>query len=123
MVDAAITIRSGVSTHDGGNVRVVEVPLETGERVLVEVSESPGVDRVGRADRVVETAKQTLEEGLDRVQPVIGAVVRRFRDMVDPPDKVTLQFGLKATGELGLVIGKATTEANFTISAEWRAGS
>lgn len=104
-------------------VRIVEVPLETGERVLVEVGESAGVDRVGRTERVIETAKQTLEEGLDRVQPVIGAVVRRFRDMADPPDKVTLQFGLKATGELGLVIGKATTEANFTISAEWHAES
>lgn len=102
-------------------LRVVEVSLDSGDRVLVEVAEAPGVDRVGRGERAVDIAKQTLEEGLGKVQPVIQAMVRQFRDMPDPPDKVTLQFGMKATGEFGFVIGKAATEANFTVSAEWDA--
>jgi NTP-dependent ternary system trypsin peptidase co-occuring protein len=39
--------------------------------------------------------------------------VRQLRDMGDPPAKVTLQFGLKVSGELGLIIGKTAAEAKL----------
>jgi hypothetical protein len=97
----------------------MEMSLESGEKILVEIDPVPGIDRVGRADRVVEAAKDTLEKGLDQIGPVMNAVVKRFKALESPPDKVSLQFGLKVSGELGLVIGKTATEANFTITAEW----
>ena len=30
-----------------------------------------------------------------------------------------MEFGIKVTGEAGVVVAKAATEANFTVSAEW----
>jgi NTP-dependent ternary system trypsin peptidase co-occuring protein len=100
---------------------IVEMPLESGEKILVEVEPVPGVGRASRGDHAVEVAKHTLEKGLDQLGPLMNAVVRQLRGIDDPPEKVTLQFGLKVSGELGLIIGKTAAEANFTISAEWTA--
>ena len=100
--------------------RVVEMMLESGDKVLVEVDTIPGVDRAGtRAEKAVDVVAHTLEQGLEQVGPIMTAVVHRLRDNPTPPDKVTLQFGLKVSGELGLIIGKSAAEANFTITAEW----
>jgi hypothetical protein len=95
--------------------------LDSGEKVLVEVEAIPGVDRVSRADRAIDVATQTLDRGLEQVGPLMNAVVTRMRATDTPPDKVTLQLGLKVSGELGLIIGKSAAEANFTITAEWSA--
>ncbi|MEV4310637.1 CU044_2847 family protein [Actinocrispum sp. NPDC049592] len=96
--------------------------LESGDKVLVEVDTIPGVDRAStRADKAIDVATHTLDKGLEQVAPVMNAVVNRLRDTPTPPDKVTLQFGLKVSGELGLIIGKSSAEANFTITAEWNA--
>jgi hypothetical protein len=100
--------------------RVVEMMLESGDKVLVEVDTIPGVDRAGtRAEKAVDIAAHTLDKGLEQVAPIMNAVVNRLRDTPEPPDRVTLQFGLKVSGELGLIIGKSAAEANFTITAEW----
>lgn len=103
--------------------RIVQLPLEGGQHVLIEITEpdEPGMDRIGRGERAVEAARQTFEEGLSQVRPVIQAVVQQFQGMNETPSKITLQFGLKVSGELNVVIGKAASEANFTVSVEWNA--
>ena len=96
--------------------------LESGDKVLVEVDAIPGVNRAGtRTAKAVDVAAHTFDKGLEQVGPVMNAVVHRLRNTSTPPDKVTLQFGLKVSGELGLIIGKSSAEANFTITAEWNA--
>jgi hypothetical protein len=100
---------------------VVEMPLDDGDTVLIEVGESDesGIGRVSRADEVAAKATDTLQAALGRVRPAIQAVVAQLRDGLDPPDKLTLQFGIKITAEVGVVVAKAATEANFTVTAEW----
>jgi hypothetical protein len=95
--------------------------LDSGDKVLMEVEVTPGVDRVGRADHAIDVATQSLDKGLEQVGPLMNAVVQRMRSTATPPDKVTLQLGLKVSAELGLIIGKSAAEANFTITAEWSA--
>ena len=101
---------------------VVEMPLEDGSTILVEVSEDEQrLQRVGRAGTVVREATETLEEALRRVRPAVTAVLKQVRDLATPPDKVTVEFGVKLTAEAGVVIAKAASEANFKLSLEWTA--
>jgi hypothetical protein len=99
---------------------VVEMPLEDGNTVLVEVSDDEQrLQRVGRVGTVVRDTAETLEEALRRVKPAVTAVLNQTRDLVTPPDKVKLEFGVKFTAEAGVVIAKAATEANFKLTLEW----
>lgn len=99
---------------------VVEMPLEDGTSILVEVEDNEQrLQRVGRADTVIRGTTETLEEALRRVEPAVAAVVSQVRKLASPPDKVQLEFGVKLTAEAGVVIAKAATEANFKLSLEW----
>lgn len=103
---------------------VVEMPLEDGSTVLVEVTDDEQrLQRVGRVGTVVRETAETLEEALRRVKPAIAAVVGEVRELASPPDKVRLEFGVKLTAEAGVVIAKAATEANFKLSLEWTVNS
>jgi hypothetical protein len=104
---------------------VVEVPLAGGGNLLVEVAEDDvaAVERVGRPGQIVARTTETLEDALGRIRPAVAAVVAHLRDMTEPPDRVTLEFGIKITGGAGVVVAKAATEANFTVSVEWSAST
>jgi hypothetical protein len=100
---------------------VVEMPLDGGGSLRAEVAEDdlPAVERVGRPGQVVHRGAETLQDALGRLRPAIAAVVDHVRDMAEPPDRITLEFGIKVTGEAGLVVAKAAIEASFTVSVEW----
>ncbi|GAA2411336.1 hypothetical protein GCM10010420_45310 [Streptomyces glaucosporus] len=99
-----------------------EMRLSDGTGVLVEIAdtEAGGIDRVGRASSVARGASETLQEALAHVRPALDAVAGSVRGMVHPPETVRVDFGIKLSAEAGVVIARAATEANFTVSLEWR---
>ncbi len=100
--------------------RVVEWPLDGGDVVLVEVAdEDMGLERVGRGAAVVAEARETLQDALRRTRPAVQAVLDQVRKAADPPDKVTLTFGIKLSVAAGAIIARSSGEANFEISVEW----
>ena len=105
---------------------VIRMPLEDGGSVSIELSDESEavVEPVGRAGNVAAATVRTLRETLSDVSAAANEVVTQFRETAAQPDKVTVQFGVKLTGEATAVIAKAAAEANFTIIAEWqRAGT
>jgi len=54
------------------------------------------------------------------LRPTAQTVIDQFRTLSDAPDKISLGFGIKVTGEAQLVIAKAASEANFQVSIEWQ---
>ncbi|WP_371618687.1 CU044_2847 family protein [Streptomyces sp. NBC_00454] len=103
-------------------VRTVEVPVgEDGEgfvRVQIhEVDES--LIRVGRGDRSIARAEQSLDQMLDTVRPVADSFVGRFRGLAHAPDEITLEFGVSLSAEAGVVIASTATVANFSVSLTW----
>jgi hypothetical protein len=101
--------------------RVAEFAVnEEGGVLRVEVDEPEGgIDRVGRVSDAIEATGQNVVQGLKQISPAIQSVVYHVRDMVDKPDKLSLQFGIKFTAAAGVVVAKAATEANFTVTVEW----
>lgn len=100
--------------------QVLEIPLEGGGSVRVEVADDSGVERVGRVGDAVRTAGETLQDGLRAIQPAVAAVVSHFRDTVHAPDRLELTFGITVSSTAGIVVAQAATEANFTVTAEWK---
>ncbi|MEU1625194.1 CU044_2847 family protein [Streptomyces sp. NPDC020096] len=106
--------------------QLTRIPLDGGGVIVVETDEGPdggddevGRTRVGRGQDTVRQTAETLQSTLARVQPALTAVVGQVRGLAQPPDKVSVEFGIKITAEAGAVIARAATEANFTVKAEW----
>jgi Trypsin-co-occurring domain 1 len=101
--------------------QLVEFPVEGGGTLVAEVEvDSRGPTRgLGRAGELTVTASETVQDALTRVQPAAASLIARLRDLVDPPDEVELEFGIKLSAEFGAIVAKAAGDANFTVRLRW----
>lgn len=104
--------------------RLIEFPLEAGGSIVVEVDEPEpegGVVRVARPGEVAEQARETFEAALERLKPASNAIIGKLRSLSDPPDEVSVEFGLKMNAQLGaVVIASAGAEANYKVTLTWK---
>jgi hypothetical protein len=69
----------------------------------------------------VDTAATTLEASMDRIAPVSRAIVEWMRAAVDGgPREVVVEFGLSVRAEAGLVVARASGEANVSVRVTWQ---
>ncbi len=101
---------------------LIEVPVEGGGRLLVQVSDAelPGDLQLAsaRPGEVVARARKSLEQALDQIKPAVQAVLDRLVAM--RADEVSVEFGLTLGAETGLVVAKGTSEMHFAVTLGWK---
>jgi hypothetical protein len=116
----AVTLR-----QEGRLRRLVEFRLggEGSETVLVEVDEpaEEGEENAAfRSWKKPAEATRTLDEALERVKPAADALLSKLRGLAEPPDEMTVAFGVKLTATAGAVLASAGMEANYTVTMTWK---
>lgn len=103
--------------------RMIEVPLEGGGSMLMEVeldeSEQRGMVPAARPGELAVKAKQTFEEALEQIKPGADVIVEKLRRMSSQPDEISVTFGLKMSARAGAFIAASGIEANFTVLLTW----
>jgi hypothetical protein len=101
---------------------LMEVPVDGGGRLVVQVGdeELPGsLELAARGTgEIVARARQSLEEALDSLGPVVRTVRAKLGEM--SPDETTVEFGLLIGGETGIIVAKGTAEVHFTVTLSWK---
>jgi hypothetical protein len=99
---------------------LVEFPSEHGEAIVVELNDeqlsgfTPAAVTPGE---IAAKATDTFEAALDKLLPAARAVSDKLRELA--PDELTVQLGVKLTAEAGVILSKASGEANFTVTLKW----
>ncbi|MEV0402332.1 CU044_2847 family protein [Actinoallomurus sp. NPDC050550] len=104
---------------------LVELPVtvngESAEVVKVQIAESAdGLVKAARPGQVVARATRSLGEMLAGIRPVAEDFVSNFREMVDAPDEIGVEFGISLSAEADVVITSTAAEAAFSVSLKWR---
>ncbi|CAG0936434.1 hypothetical protein TFLX_05307 [Thermoflexales bacterium] len=108
--------------------RLVEFPLQEGGTMLVEVDEPEasaettrsGVVKAARpSSEVIENAKKTFEEALDKIKPAAQSLIDKLGELHDAPDEIGVEFGIKFSAEAGAFIASAGVEANYKVTLKW----
>jgi len=113
---------------------VVNLPLEAGGSIRVEVDEAPPagsvspvtssaapVTRSARPVEVAATAAETFEQAVAGVAPAARALVSKLRSTAEPSE-IELEFSLKVSADAGVIIARTGGEANFRVLLKWAAG-
>ncbi|MFJ9179174.1 CU044_2847 family protein [Streptomyces sp. NPDC102360] len=79
-----------------------------------------GVSPIGRGNRAVAIATDTLRTVLRPLGPLIQEVHAAVSTAHDQPEEITVQFGVQIGQDLKLGIVGAGTQANLSVSATWR---
>jgi hypothetical protein len=99
----------------------VEIPLSSGETILAEVTgQVEDLAPVGSRGRdVLGRLPETFTDALDRVQAFAGEALSRMKKYHEPPDRVTVEFGLNFSAKAGVFIAESAAEAHLIVTAEW----
>ncbi len=102
---------------------VMEVPVMSGGRLLVQVNQDDLPDGLVPAARlrpgqVVVYAKESVEAAVDQIKPAISAVAARLNTMA--ADEVTVEFGLMLGAQGGAVVAKGSAEVHFNVTLSWK---
>jgi hypothetical protein len=97
----------------------VELPSELAVRLV-----EPGKEREGDFQEVVDLG--SVARSFSDIKHLIVACCYSLHEAIaeiPDPEKVAVEFGIKLVGETGLpMITKASGEANFKVSIEWKSG-
>ena len=101
--------------------------LEDGTAVFVESTDphknAPGLIPSGRSNEIVpEKGALSFEKDIDGIRKLSAVMMKQFREgFSEEPSDIDIAFGLKASAEVGgFVIGRAGSDASFSISLHWR---
>ncbi|MFI6282384.1 CU044_2847 family protein [Streptomyces sp. NPDC050988] len=79
-----------------------------------------GATPVGRGARVGALATDALRTVLSPLGPVLQQVHDSVRGIPDPPDEISVDFGIQIGQDLRIGIVGANGQASMTISATWQ---
>jgi hypothetical protein len=101
---------------------IVEFPMENGDVLLVEVDDpmiSGTTLRGGHGTDMIERAQLTYEQAVDKIKPAAESIVQRIRRIAEPPDVISVEFGIKLNANIGAILASTSAEAQFTLKLTW----
>ena len=105
-----------------------EFTINTGEdEILVEFAplQMPGVRQVSRValgpEEMAGKSALALDKAMSTIRQMGNRVTQTIKsiEVVDRPNKVELEFGLKLDAELGAYVAQVSTEAGFKVVLTW----
>lgn len=94
--------------------------LDDQTQIYIESDESlrasGGVQLVSKNKQGVANFSQAAENAL----PAARVMVDKLQSLVDNVQEIEVQFGIKFSGQVGALIAKTGTEANFNVKLVWK---
>lgn len=101
---------------------LTEFKLGDDSTILVETITTNGggeTERLGLGGGKPEEAAKTFKETIGSIKGVAEAAINTIKEIADPPKEMTLELGLKLSGETGAIIAKASAEGNIKVVLKW----
>lgn len=101
---------------------LAEFKLEDGSVILVETISTKRGNRnelLSTNGEPVKRAVTTFKETIDSMKGVAETAINSIKEIVNPPKEVTLELGIKLSGETGAIIAKASAEGNIKVTFKW----
>lgn len=102
--------------------RIVEMDLEDGGAIRIEVDEHPSMGKrpVAVEDAAVTRLEQKFDDAIDSVRGCAMAVVKKLTTLDVTPHEVQVEFGVKVSAEGSAFVAKVGGEAHLKVSLTWR---
>lgn len=100
---------------------VTEFSTDSGDpvRVEIEAPEGQGPVHVGRGGDVVEKASRSFNEALAGLRPIAEGILAQTTDLARAPKGVEVSFGIRLSGEMGVILASSSAEAHVEVKLSW----
>ena len=113
------------------NYKIVKFETEDGDIIYVEAEDmqfgrednNQGLAVAGSENdegKNIKNATSKFEKALEPIRKISNHLVQNIKDIDITPDEVSVELGLKFNAEAGIIISKASSEANIKINLTWK---
>ena len=103
---------------------IVAFPLGEHSAVLVETDDDRGHGQMqisrGDATSTVVKASESFEQAMANITPIAEKMLKALTAIGTDLEEVGLEFGIKLSGEVGVIVAKSTGEAHCKVSLKWK---
>jgi hypothetical protein len=102
--------------------QLVEFKLDDKSTIVVEVDEPEfeGAIRATGTDEVVKQSIHSFDDAMGKIHAATESAISKLRNLSAQPDEITMEFGFNFSAEFGAIIAKATAEANYKVTLNWK---
>jgi hypothetical protein len=95
--------------------------LPGGDEIVVEIEEPApiGETPAARPEELAGKAARSLQQALEKIKPIARAVVDQVAGISASVNEVNVEFAVKLSGQVGVVLATVGAEANFKVSLKW----
>ncbi|MEV6349948.1 CU044_2847 family protein [Actinoplanes sp. NPDC051851] len=94
--------------------------LDQGTTIAVEVDDDDTGFAEASPGGLPARAAQTFSAAVAHGRRAAEVAFEQFRRMADPPQEITMEIGLKLSGEAGAVLAKTASEGHIVLTLVWR---
>jgi len=94
--------------------------LPNGTAIQVEETPMPGTAITRGAVPPTQEVSREFADILPTVRGIASSLIESLEGLAHKPDTVSVEFGLKIGGEVGVILTKGTAEANFKLNLSWK---
>jgi Trypsin-co-occurring domain 1 len=99
---------------------LIRFEMADGGSVVAEVaSDDSGIARASRTGDAIQSAATSFESALGSVRDAAASTLRHFRDIPQPPDEVTIEFGVKLDAQVGALIAQTSASGHLQVTVTW----
>src|SRR6266568_9441374 len=100
---------------------LIRFDLEDGGTVVVTVADGElGIDRASRTGDAILSAATSFETALSSVRDAAASALRHFKDIPQPPDELSIEFGVQLSAQAGAVIAQTAAAGHLQITLTWQ---
>ncbi len=106
--------------------KLLQFTTDGGEEFFIEVNDLPVNEpmRGGTADEssrgIIQNAAGSFEKALKPLREISNGIINSVKEIVNSPDEIGVELGLKFSSKAGIILTSLDTEANFKITLKWK---
>jgi len=94
---------------------------ENGTQILIEIEtpERGGARLVSKGKDGVIEAQGSFEGAIESIKPIADKVMSAIGSLAQKPKETEVAFGIKFSGEAGVILAKTSLDATLNIKLKW----
>ena len=103
--------------------QLIEFPIDENNSIFVEteIVDEEGDMEVSR-NGIAKKALKTFQDSLSVIKPIAETIMSKVAELEQTPKEISVEFGLKMNGKVGVTIANTSIEGNIKVSLKWHQG-
>jgi hypothetical protein len=104
--------------------KLLEYTTAEGDKFFIEIMDASVNESVrsgfNETRGLIQNATESFEKSLKPLKNITSSIFSSIKEIVNSPDEITVELGLKFSAQAGIILTSLDSEANLKIGLKWK---